>query len=107
MLQSGGREIQAISRHHYGRTVIYIAQAIAGLVNLLTGLVIIWCLLSWFPNIKWYDQPFRTLDQIVSPIINPFRKLIPPISGIDLSPIIALLIIQAVGNVLISIIVSI
>ncbi len=59
-------------------------------------LVLVWCLLSWFPNIRWYDQPFKTLDQIVQPIIAPFRKLIPPIGNIDLSPMIALFALQLV-----------
>jgi YggT family protein len=62
-------------------------------------LVIVWCLLSWFPNIRWYEQPFKGLDQVVQPIVGPFRRLIPPISGIDLSPMIAILVIQFVGSV--------
>lgn len=74
-----------------------IAQILIGLIQLVNLLVIVWCLLSWFPNIKWYDQPFKTLDKIVQPIIAPFRKLIPPIGNIDLSPMIALFVLQGVG----------
>ena len=80
--------------------ILFLIQVISGLVNLVTMLVFVWCLLSWFPNIRWYDQPFRSLDQMVQPIVAPFRKLIPPISGIDLSPMVAILVLQAVASFL-------
>ncbi len=71
---------------------------ISGLLELVNLLVIVWCLLSWFPNIKWYDQPFKSLDQIVQPIIAPFRKIIPPIANIDISPMIAMIVLQLVAS---------
>ena len=71
-----------------------IAQIITGVVQLLNLLVIVWCLLSWFPNIRWYEQPFKLLDQIVQPIIAPFRKIIPPIGNVDISPMVALFVLQ-------------
>ncbi len=78
--------------------MIDIGLVVSSVFQMLTMLIVIWCLLSWFPNIRWYEQPFRTLDQIVQPIVGPFRKLIPPISGIDLSPMIALLVLQIAGG---------
>ena len=71
---------------------------ISGLLELVNLLVIVWCLLSWFPNIKWYEQPFKGLDQIVQPIIAPFRKIIPPIANIDISPMIAMIVLQLVAS---------
>jgi len=73
---------------------VEIGLIISSLLQLLTMLIVVWCLLSWFPNIRWYEQPFRTLDRIVQPVVLPFRKLIPPISGIDLSPMVAILVLQ-------------
>jgi len=73
-----------------------ILQIVLGLVNLINILVIVWCLLSWFPNIRWYDQPFKSLDMVVQPIIAPFRKLIPPIGNIDFSPMVAMFVLQGV-----------
>jgi YggT family protein len=57
-------------------------------------------LLSWFPNIRWYDQPFKSLDMVVQPMIAPFRKLIPPIGNIDFSPMIALFVLQGLSMLL-------
>lgn len=79
-----------------------IAQIIVSLLNLFNFLMIIWCLLSWFPNINWYDQPFKTLDKIVRPVIAPFRKIIPPIGNIDISPIVALLVLQGLSKLIIT-----
>lgn len=79
--------------------MFYIAHLIAGLVQALNILVFLWCVLSWFPNIRWYEQPFKTLDQLVQPIVAPFRKLIPPISNIDLSPMVAMIVLQLLAGV--------
>jgi len=76
-----------------------LAYVVAGLLQLLNGLVLLWCLLSWFPNVRWYEQPFKTLDRIVQPIVAPFRKIIPPISNIDLSPMIAMIVLQMAAGV--------
>lgn len=45
-------------------------------------------LLSWFPNIDWYKQPFKFIKDFTEPVFAPFRRLIPPMGGIDLSPLI-------------------
>ncbi|HEY9778283.1 MAG TPA: YggT family protein [Planktothrix sp.] len=75
-----------------------IAHVVSGLVQLINLLVIVWCLLSWFPNIRWHDQPFKTLDSIVQPIMAPFRKIIPPIGNIDISPMIAIFVLQLIAG---------
>jgi YggT family protein len=44
-----------------------------------------------------YNPAVRLLDQITEPIIAPLRRVIPPIGGaIDITPIIALVLIQIV-----------
>ena len=73
---------------------------IADIIYVLIMLIIVRCLLSWFPNIRWYEQPFKLLDQIVEPMILPFRRLIPPLGGFDLSPIAALLVLQVLRSVI-------
>lgn len=74
-----------------------VGTIVSDIIQLYSFLVILWCLLSWFPNIRWYDQPFKTLDALVQPVCAPFRKVIPPINGIDLSPMIAMAILQFAG----------
>jgi YggT family protein len=78
--------------------VLDIGGIIAGTIQLVSMLIIVWCLLSWFPNINWYEQPFKTLDQLVRPVVMPFRRIIPPVSGLDLSPMLAIFILQMLGT---------
>ncbi len=71
-----------------------VAQILFGVLNLLNLLILLYCVLTWFSNINWYDQPFKTLRGIVQPILEPFRRIIPPIGNIDISPMVALLLLQ-------------
>lgn len=65
-------------------------------INIYTALLFIRILLSWFPNINWFDPPFSFLSQITDPYLNVFRNIIPPLGGLDFSPILALLLLQVV-----------
>jgi YggT family protein len=43
-------------------------------------------LLTWLPSINWYNQPFKLLRDITDPVLGPFRRMIPPVGMIDISP---------------------
>lgn len=75
-------------------------QTIITFVNIYTALIFIRILLSWFPNIDWMSQPFATLSQLTDPYLNIFRSVIPPLGGIDFSPILAILLLQVVQSTL-------
>jgi YggT family protein len=75
-----------------------LGNIIASAINGYVFVVILWCLLSWFPNIRWYEQPFKSLNMLVEPVIAPFRRLIPSMGGIDISPMIAILLLQFIAQ---------
>ncbi len=55
--------------------------------------VLIHAILSWFPNAQ--RQPAaRVLDQLISPLLKPLKRIIPELGGIDLSPLALLLVVQ-------------
>jgi YggT family protein len=56
-------------------------------LNTLMIMIVIRALLSWI-NIGTYNPAISLLYNITDPILNLGRKLIPTISGIDLSPMI-------------------
>jgi YggT family protein len=62
-------------------------------------MIIIYILMSWLPNLR---ENFigELLGKLVEPYLSPFRRFIPPLFGtIDVSPIIALIVLQfAVGG---------
>ncbi|MBD2078501.1 YggT family protein [Leptolyngbya sp. FACHB-17] len=74
--------------------VILLATTIDRFLGIYFALLIIRILLSWFPNIDWYKQPFAILSQLTDPYLNLFRRVIPPLGGIDFSAILAIFALQ-------------
>jgi YggT family protein len=69
------------------------------LVDIYILLIIIRAVFSWFaPNPG--NQFYRTLVVLTEPVLAPIRRII-PLPGIDISPIIAILLIQIVARALI------
>jgi YggT family protein len=69
-------------------------------VFIYSCLLIIRVLLTWFPSVNWYNQPFAALSQISDPYLNLFRSIIPPLGGMDFSPILAVVALNIVGDIL-------
>ncbi|MEN9214066.1 MAG: YggT family protein [Gloeomargarita sp. DG02_4_bins_56] len=81
-------------------TVPLVVQGAISFINIYLVLLICRVLLSWFPTINWYNQPWMTLSQLTDPYLNLFRSIIPPLGGIDFSPILAFLVLQFAANLL-------
>ncbi|HIK18665.1 MAG TPA: YggT family protein [Leptolyngbyaceae cyanobacterium M33_DOE_097] len=73
-----------------------LVSTLSTFLTIYTLLLFIRILLSWFPNVDWYNQPFAALSQITDPYLNVFRSFIPPLGGIDFSPILAFMLLQFV-----------
>ena len=77
---------------------------ISALQQILILLVILSVILSYFMD------PFhpirRGVDRIVEPMLSPIRRVVPLIGMLDLSPLVLLILIQIVGGLLRSIIIS-
>lgn len=56
--------------------------------------ILIHVVLSWIRP-GGYSPAAALVDAIASPLLAPFRRFIPPIGGIDLSPLFALILLQA------------
>ncbi|CAI6069530.1 hypothetical protein PAECIP112173_02125 [Paenibacillus sp. JJ-100] len=57
-------------------------------------MVIVYILMSWLPNAR---ESFigELLGKFVEPYLSPFRRFIPPLFGVlDISPIVALLVLR-------------
>jgi len=75
-----------------------LVNTLATFIQIYSVLIIIRVLLTWFPSIDWYNQPFAALSQITDPYLNLFRSIIPPLGGIDISPILAILLLNLAGS---------
>ena len=69
--------------------MISLAKAVSNFFELTFILLVITILLTWVPGVKWDNQPFAGLRAFSEIFLGPFRKLIPPIGMIDISPIVA------------------
>jgi YggT family protein len=76
------------------QVLFLITKALANFLQIYIILLFIRLLLSWFPNVDWMRPPFSILSQLTDPYLNIFRSFIPPLGGIDFSPMLALLVLQ-------------
>lgn len=81
-------------------SIALLTTTLATFIQIYTYLIIIRVLLTWFPTIDFYKQPFAALSQLTDPYLNLFRSVIPPLGGIDISPIVAILLLQLAGGLL-------
>ncbi|KAM0951767.1 hypothetical protein DsansV1_C03g0029221 [Dioscorea sansibarensis] len=57
-------------------------------------------LLSWYPNIPWDRQPFNALSDLCDPFLNLFRKIIPRVGAMDVSPLLAFVVLRLIRSLL-------
>jgi YggT family protein len=69
-------------------------RTLVTIIRLYLFAILIFAVLS-FVSPGTYNPLSSMLASICEPVLRPFRRLIPPIGGIDLSPLFALLILQA------------
>ena len=81
-----------------GTAIVWLVNAV---LSLMTWAIIISAVLSWlfaFDVInhrnRFVAQLASFLDAVTGPILAPFRRIIPPLGGIDITPIVALLAIH-------------
>jgi YggT family protein len=74
----------------------------AGLISLvfdiLTWAIILHVLFSYF--LSPYHPLREALDRFVEPMLAPIRRYVAPVGGLDLSPVVLILILQVLGMVL-------
>lgn len=81
-------------------SIALLTTTLSTFITIYTGLLVVRILLTWFPNIDFYSQPFAALSQITDPYLNIFRSIIPPLGGIDFSPMLAIILLQLIGSML-------
>jgi YggT family protein len=84
-----------------GSLLTLVVLAAFGLVRMsilgLTGLVIIYAVLSW---VQTQSMAADFLERLVMPLLAPIRRVVPLTGGIDLSPLVLLVLLQIAGIVL-------
>lgn len=74
------------------------------IVQLITLLVIIYVFLSYF--MSPYHPVRAMISRFVEPMLQPIRNILPSTGMLDFSPIVLLILVQILGRVLISILLT-
>lgn len=76
-----------------------LAHVLSVLISVEVLLIVVRVITSWIPDIDPWHPLMRGLRAVVDPVLRPFRALLPTFAGIDLSPLLAIITLQAVGGV--------
>lgn len=71
----------------------FIISLLSTVIYYYSWALIIYILMSWFPNAR-SSSIGKFLGRICDPYLEPFRRFIPPLGMIDLSPIVAFLVLN-------------
>ena len=84
-----------------GYAIVWLINTI---ISLMIWFIIAQAILSWLVafDVVNYRNRFvysvgTFLDRITSPLLEPFRRMIPSLGGIDISPIVVILLLQFVN----------
>jgi YggT family protein len=90
---------------------VEIADFLSALITVYVILIIAYILTQLFfgfggrvPYNRALSAVLGFLEQVVAPYLNIFRRFIPPLGPLDLSPIVGILLLQIVGRLLVRLI---
>ncbi len=79
-------------------------SVLASLLRLYVLIIVVRILFTWIPVNPWsnFAKVVRVLSMITDPVLNPLRRIIPPLRfggmGIDLSPMILVIVLSLIAN---------
>ena len=76
-----------------------LARVINALSQALVLIVFLSAILSFFMDP--YHPIRRGVDNLVQPLLDPIRRIIPPVGGLDFSPLVLILLIQFIARIII------
>ena len=83
-----------------GKFVIAFAEVASIILTMLYWLILVRALISWV-NPDPFNPIVQFLNRTTEPILNPIRRLLPPM-GLDISPMVAFLVIIFLRSFLVS-----
>ena len=80
--------------------MIALLMTISMILTIIWWIFLIMIIMSWLINFnvintrnQFVASVWRVVNQITEPILRPIRRIVPPVGGLDLSPIIVFVII--------------
>jgi YggT family protein len=80
-----------------GLFIVALASLLSLALNIFFFTIILQVILSWVLPYESYNHPLsQLLHQLNDPILRPVQRKIPPIQGVDLSPLIVIICLQLI-----------
>jgi YggT family protein len=76
--------------------VFVLLRLVSLTLSLYTWTILVYVILGWISP-GGYHPLTMMLAELNEPVLRPIRRLLPPISGLDLSPLLAVILIQALS----------
>jgi YggT family protein len=86
--------------------VFFLVTVISDAAQILALLIIVRAVLTWIPSVDYGHPVIRLISRVTDPVLLPIRRVIPPLGGIDVTPIAALLLIELARNLLIRVVLA-
>ncbi len=83
----------------------FFIQVIQIAASVYTWLIIIAIVMSYF--VSPFHPIRRTIDGLINPLLNPIRKVVPPLGGFDFSPIVLVLLVRVIETLLVSLLIQV
>jgi YggT family protein len=81
-------------------TSMFVTNVLIQFLSIYQILLLVRILLTWLQTMEWANQVASFLSPITDPYLNIFRSFIPPLGGIDLSPMLAFFALYIVQSIL-------
>ncbi len=88
-----------------------VADYLSTLITVYIVIIFIRILMSWFTRIpynRFLDAFLKFVSEVTDPFLNIFRKIIPTVrigpGALDLSPIVAVLVLSIVGGIVVNLV---
>jgi YggT family protein len=79
----------------------FINIAVSVFLVIMTFLFIFRIVLTWYPQVESQKFPFSIVVAPTEPFLAPSRKIIPPIGGVDITPIVWVGILSLIREILV------
>ncbi|TMU87859.1 YggT family protein [Bacillus sp. BHET2] len=77
--------------------MVLLYEILSKLIQIYSWALIIYILMSWFPSAR-ETSIGQFLVKICEPYLEPFRRIVPSIGMIDISPIVAFIVLNLAQN---------
>ena len=81
----------------------FLARLLIAAIDIYSLIILARVLLSWFVRDPRDNVAVQYLYQVTEPVLAPFRKIIPPIGGIDFSPILVFIALRVLQRLIVRI----